>query len=69
MCGPKPMMVAMARLSAELGISHVEASLENLMACGLGACLCCVEKTADGHNVCVCKEGPVFQTKDLSWLS
>lgn len=69
MCGPKPMMVAMARLSAELGISHVEASLENLMACGLGACLCCVEKTADGHNVCVCKEGPVFQTKDLSWQS
>ncbi|MDY6408836.1 MAG: dihydroorotate dehydrogenase electron transfer subunit, partial [Prevotella sp.] len=41
-------------------------SLENMMACGLGACLCCVEKTVRG-NVCVCKEGPVFNYKDLLW--
>lgn len=67
-CGPKPMMVAVARLAEERGWP-CEASLENLMACGLGACLCCVEKTADGHNVCVCKEGPVFDIKRLSWLS
>ena len=44
-------------------------NLENLMACGLGACLCCVEKTGEGHNVCVCKEGPVFNTATLSWLN
>ena len=43
-----------------------EVSLENLMACGLGACLCCVEDTVDGH-VCVCKEGPVFNTRRLKW--
>ncbi len=67
-CGPKPMMVAVARWAAGAGVS-CEASLENLMACGLGACLCCVEKNAEGHNVCVCKEGPVFNTQQLSWLS
>lgn len=65
-CGPKPMMVAVARRAGEKGLP-CEASLENLMACGLGACLCCVEKTTRG-NLCVCKEGPVFNTKDLLWL-
>lgn len=66
-CGPKPMMVAVARWAASVGVP-CEASLENLMACGLGACLCCVEKMKDGHNLCVCKEGPVFNTDKLSWL-
>jgi len=37
-----------------------------MMACGLGACLCCVEDTVDG-NVCVCKEGPVFSIDKLKW--
>lgn len=64
-CGPKPMMVAVARYAAQKGI-ECEASLENMMACGLGACLCCVEKTADG-NLCVCKNGPVFNVKRLLW--
>lgn len=64
-CGPKPMMMAVARYSREAGIP-CEASLENLMACGLGACLCCVEKTTEG-NLCVCKEGPVFNIKKLLW--
>ena len=64
-CGPKPMMKAVAKLAAEKNI-WCEVSLENLMACGLGACLCCVEDTVDGH-VCVCKEGPVFNTRRLKW--
>lgn len=64
-CGPKPMMMAVARY-AEKNDIYCEASLENMMACGLGACLCCVEKTVDG-NVCVCKEGPIFNVKKLSW--
>lgn len=64
-CGPKPMMMAVARYAKEKSI-FCEASLENLMACGLGACLCCVEKTISG-NRCVCTEGPVFNTKDLLW--
>ena len=64
-CGPKPMMVAVARW-AKVHQVKCEVSLENLMACGLGACLCCVEKTVKG-NVCVCKEGPVFDINELTW--
>lgn len=65
-CGPKPMMMAVAKYAATEGIS-CEVSLENTMACGLGACLCCVEKNKEGHNVCVCTEGPVFNIDQLSW--
>lgn len=64
-CGPKPMMKAVAKLADEKNV-WCEVSLENLMACGLGACLCCVEDTVDGH-VCVCKEGPVFNIRRLKW--
>jgi dihydroorotate dehydrogenase electron transfer subunit len=64
-CGPKPMMLAMACYAKQAGIP-CEVSLENMMACGLGACLCCVEDTKDG-NVCVCKEGPVFNVEKLKW--
>lgn len=66
-CGPTPMMKAVARYAREKGI-ECEVSLENLMACGLGACLCCVEKTTEG-NLCVCKDGPVFNIKRLLWQS
>ena len=64
-CGPKPMMVAVAKYANAVNIP-CEVSLENLMACGLGACLCCVEKTVRG-NVCVCTEGPVFNINQLTW--
>ena len=64
-CGPKPMMVAVARWAKASGVP-CEVSLENKMACGVGACLCCVEDTKDGH-VCVCNEGPVFSIDKLSW--
>ncbi|MDR0843884.1 MAG: dihydroorotate dehydrogenase electron transfer subunit [Tannerella sp.] len=64
-CGPKPMMVAVAKYAAQEGIA-CEVSLENTMACGIGACLCCVERTKEGH-VCVCTEGPVFNINQLNW--
>ena len=64
-CGPKPMMMAVARYAKSKGIP-CEVSLENMMACGVGACLCCVENTTEGH-LCVCKEGPVFNTNRLLW--
>lgn len=64
-CGPKPMMMSVARYAKEKNI-ECEVSLENLMACGLGACLCCVEKTVKG-NLCVCTDGPVFNIKNLLW--
>ena len=59
------MMQAVARLAQQTA-TNCEVSLENLMACGLGACLCCVEKTVRG-NLCVCKDGPVFNTQELLW--
>jgi len=64
-CGPAPMMKAVARIARERGVD-CEVSLENMMACGLGACLCCVENTVKG-NVCVCTEGPVFNINLLNW--
>lgn len=82
-CGPTPMMKAVASYASQTDIL-CEVSLENMMACGLGACLCCVEKvrssgvqefrSSDNRgvaeavtNVCVCKEGPVFNMKRLLW--
>ncbi|GHU73209.1 dihydroorotate dehydrogenase B (NAD(+)), electron transfer subunit [Bacteroidia bacterium] len=64
-CGPQAMMLAVARFAKQNAIP-CEVSLENRMACGIGACLCCVEKTIQG-NICVCTEGPVFNINDLSW--
>ena len=64
-CGPKPMMLAVAKYARENGI-ECEVSLENKMACGLGACLCCVEDTKEGHK-CVCTDGPVFSIDELKW--
>ena len=64
-CGPKPMMMAVARYASHASID-CEASLENMMACGLGACLCRVENTTEG-NLRVCKDGPVFNINQLLW--
>ncbi len=62
-CGPQPMMKAIAKYAVKNNIM-CEVSLENKMACGVGACLCCVEDT-DRGNVCVCTEGPVFNVNQL----
>lgn len=64
-CGPKPMMLNIAKYAKNNEIS-CEVSLENKMACGIGACLCCVEDTHEG-NICVCTEGPVFNIDRLLW--
>lgn len=64
-CGPKPMMMSVARYAQKANV-NCEVSLENKMACGVGACLCCVEKTTRG-NQCICKEGPVINVKNLLW--
>lgn len=64
-CGPAPMMKAVAKEARRIG-ADCEVSLENMMACGVGACLCCVENTVKG-NVCVCTEGPVFNINQLTW--
>jgi dihydroorotate dehydrogenase electron transfer subunit len=64
-CGPLPMMKVFAAIAKENNID-CEVSLENTMACGIGACLCCVTETTHG-NKCVCTEGPVFNIKQLKW--
>jgi dihydroorotate dehydrogenase electron transfer subunit len=64
-CGPESMMKAVALYSRKNNI-NCEVSLENLMACGIGVCLCCVVDTIKG-NVCSCTDGPVFNINDLKW--
>lgn len=64
-CGPDAMMKAVARYCIDNNI-NCEVSLENLMACGFGACLCCVVDSVRG-NMCVCTEGPVFNVRELKW--
>jgi len=64
-CGPEPMMKAVAGYCSRNEI-HCEVSLEHLMACGFGVCLCCVVNTVKG-NLCTCTDGPVFNTKELKW--
>lgn len=65
-CGPMPMMRAIATLAKERQI-ECEVSLENTMACGIGACLCCVQDTHTHGNICVCTEGPVFNSEKIKW--
>ncbi|MCK3686057.1 dihydroorotate dehydrogenase electron transfer subunit [Maribellus sp. YY47] len=64
-CGPDGMMRAIAKVAKAEDV-FCEVSLENLMACGFGVCLCCIEPTQKG-NLCVCTDGPVFNIKDLKW--
>ena len=65
-CGPKPMLAALKAWAAEEGLP-LYISMEERMACGIGACLACVAKTTDtdGHshvkNTRICKDGPVFE--------
>lgn len=64
-CGPTPMLKALSQKIKNLNV-FCEVSLENLMACGIGACLCCVQNTTMGHK-CVCTEGPVLNINEIIW--
>jgi len=64
-CGPRPMLKEISRISKEYNIS-AQVSLEEHMACGIGACLGCVVNTKDGFKR-VCKEGPVFNADEIIW--
>lgn len=64
-CGPDPMLEAVS-LWTEKNKIDCELSLETLMACGFGACLCCNRETIHG-NLKVCTDGPVFNSKALIW--
>jgi len=64
-CGPNPMMRAVLDLTGGRCLSS-QYSLEARMACGFGVCSGCAVKLLSGDYVRVCKEGPVFDGKDLS---
>lgn len=69
-CGPTPMLRALKAYAAEENITCY-LSLEEKMACGIGACLACVCKTKDidehsqVHNARICKDGPVFRAEEV----
>lgn len=70
-CGPHPMLRAVAGLAEKTG-APCQVSLEAYMACGVGACLGCVMKGRNHTDStpdyrCVCKDGPVFDHRDLKW--
>lgn len=62
-CGPMPMFESLRDIVRGRGITTY-ISLEENMACGIGACLGCVVNTVDGHKS-VCRQGPVFLINDL----
>ena len=62
-CGPEVMMKKVISMCNDVNIK-VFVSMENHMACGIGACLVCTCKTKAG-NMRTCKDGPVFNGKDL----
>lgn len=69
-CGPMPMLRALKAYAAEHDMDCF-VSMEERMACGIGACLACVCKTKDKdahsnvNNKRICKEGPVFDAKEV----
>ena len=65
-CGPKGMLKAVAKVCAAHGV-ECQVSLEERMGCGVGACLVCACDMADGSRKHVCKDGPVFNAKEVDW--
>ena len=69
-CGPTPMLRAVKAYAQEKGI-ECYISLEERMACGIGACLACVCQSKDVdshshvHNKRICKDGPVFAAEEV----
>lgn len=65
-CGPRPMLKSVAKVAAEFGVS-CQVSMEERMACGIGACLGCAIRMKDGIMKHVCKNGPVFNAEEVDW--
>ncbi len=63
-CGPTPMLRALKAV-AERENLPCYVSLEERMGCGIGACLVCVCDLTNGQHARVCKDGPVFNAKDV----
>ncbi|MBN2169045.1 MAG: hypothetical protein JW738_07360 [Actinobacteria bacterium] len=66
-CGPEAMMAEMSRRAEKEDIP-CRVSLVSRMACGIGVCRGCVRPGRSGDNLCVCREGPVFDSMKVEWL-
>jgi dihydroorotate dehydrogenase electron transfer subunit len=64
-CGPKPMLKAVTEIASQFKID-CQLSLDEWMACGIGACKGCAAETTSGYKM-VCKDGPVFDSKEIKW--
>ena len=64
-CGPTPMLRALKTFVEEENLACY-VSLEERMGCGIGACLVCVCTLTNGARARVCKDGPVFNVKDVT---
>ena len=61
------MLKTVAEIAAENDV-HCQVSLEERMACGVGVCLGCPVKIRENNEYkMVCKDGPVFNAKDIKW--
>ena len=65
-CGPRPMLRNVARAAEDFGVRCL-VSMEERMGCGVGACLVCACDMADGSRKHVCKDGPVFDSREVNW--
>ena len=65
-CGPKMMLRNVAKAAQEFGVP-CQVSMEERMGCGVGACLVCACGMKDGSRKHVCKDGPVFDSKEVDW--
>ena len=65
-CGPHGLLEAVAKIGLSRGVP-TELSMEAMMACGIGVCQGCVCRDKDGNYVRTCREGPVFDAKELTW--
>ncbi len=67
-CGPRPMFLSLLDITRRANLQKsVQVSLEEHMACGVGACFGCVVETRRGEMKSVCEDGPVFEMRELVW--
>ena len=65
-CGPQTMMRGVAEIAMKRSIA-CQVSMERMMGCGFGACSCCNVGLAEGGYALCCKDGPVFEAREVAW--
>ncbi|MDY6796809.1 MAG: dihydroorotate dehydrogenase electron transfer subunit [Actinomycetota bacterium] len=68
-CGPRPMLLSLTDRARDMGFTLFQVSLEERMACGVGACRGCVIpcSTPTGGYLSACRDGPVFDEGEVDW--